>query len=103
MPIIRIKIEDIRFCEIRTFDEGNVMYSPNNPIVDAYKFLLLSTSPLPTKRIDKIFSSRRKKMIKFAVSYKLCSLLKEVLPKEISGAVEYQLFLYRKAGVKKKK
>lgn len=96
LPIVKLKYDDISFIDIREFKEGNPMHGALNT-VDAYKFVLLSPNPLPQKRIDKIKSSRRKKIIKFAVNYKLCCALMEKLPKEKTKSIDYQLFLYKKA------
>lgn len=101
LPTVKFKIEDIKYIDIRTFKEGNVVYSEGS--IDAYKFILLSSRPLPNKRIDKIRPSRRKKIIKFAVSYKLCEALLSVLPPERSKIIEYQMFLYNKTKMYRKK
>ena len=101
LPTVKFKIEDIKYIDIRTFKEGNVVYTEGS--IDAYKFILLSSRPLPNKRIDKIRPSRRKKIIKFAVSYKLCEALLSVLPPERSKIIEYQMFLYNKTKMYRKK
>ena len=95
LPIVKLSYNDIKCVAIKTFSEGNVMYSSNSN-VDMYKFVVLSSQTIPNKRIDKIYSSRKKKIIKYAVNFKLCKLLSEKLPKNIKGEVEYQLFLYGK-------
>ena len=96
LPTVKIKIADINHLDIRTFKEGNVMYGSIDT-VDAYKYVLISKFNLPQKRIDKIHSSRKKKIIKYAVSYKLCKALAEVLPQNLRKPIEYQLFLYKRA------
>lgn len=93
---VKLFLIDIDFVEIRTFDQGNVMYG-KNPAIDAYTFLLLSKSRVSNVRIDKIRSSERKKIIKFAVSEKLCKVLVEKLPSEKVKPIEYMLFLYNRA------
>lgn len=105
LPIIRLKFENIKYVDIRTFDEGNIMYSKGmrrykNANIDMYKFILLSEKPLPTKRIDKIRPSRKKKLIKYAVSKKLCEALVDKLPEMQSRVVDYQLYLYKRAKIK---
>lgn len=51
MRSVKIPYSELRYVEIRRFDEGNV-------VPDLYgtgqMYLLLSTKPLPKKRIDKI-------------------------------------------------
>ena len=96
LPSVKLDINEINYIDIRTFKEGNAVYGTNNAI-DAYKYLLLSSAPLPNKRIDKIRVSRKGKVIKFAVSYKLCEALLAVLPREKAKIVDYQMFLYKKA------
>lgn len=95
LPPVKIKFEDVKYIDIRTFDKGNVMYSKANNI-DSYKFMLLSVTPLPDRRIDKISTSRRKKLIKYAVSKKLCEALVDKLPLNLAKPVEYQLHLYNR-------
>ena len=100
LPFVRIKLEDIRYVDIRTFDKGNAVYVKGvrtMGVIDAHKYLLISEKPLPRKRIDKIRSSRKRRIIKFAVNKKLCEALKDKLPEKCKGPVEYQLFLYWKA------
>ena len=96
LPSVKIKFDDIKYMEIRTFKEGNVVYG-QNPVIGAYQFILLSTSPLPSKRIDKIHSSKKRKLIKFAISEKLCRALEGKLPGMLNKPIEYQLFLYKRA------
>ena len=96
LPSVKIKFDDIKYMEIRTFKEGNVLYS-ESPVVGAYQFILLSTSPLPSKRIDKIHSSRKRKLIKFAISEKLCRALEGKLPGMLNRPIDYQLLLYKRA------
>ena len=93
VPMVKIKFEDLKYLDIRTFDKGNAMYTNN---VDSYKFMLLSVTPLPDRRIDKISTSRRKKLIKYAVSKKLCEALVDKLPLNLAKPVEYQLHLYNR-------
>ena len=95
MPPVKIKFEDVKYIDIRTFDKGNVMYSKANN-VDSYKFMLLSPNPLPSRPINKISTSRRKKLIKYAVSKKLCEDLVDKLPLNLAKPVEYQLHLYNR-------
>lgn len=95
LPTVKLAFEDIKYIEIRTFNRGNVMYNKNSPNVDSYKFILLSSSVLPQKRIDKIRSSRKQALIKFAVSYKLCRALAEHI--EQPSPINYQLLLYKRA------
>ena len=99
LPFIKLKVNDIKYVDIRCFDKGNVFYYGET--VDAYKYMLISQNPLPKKRIDKIRPSQKNRLIKFALSFKLCSLLAEILPADKAKAIDYQLFLYRKAGIKK--
>jgi len=102
LPIIRLKFDQIKYVEIRTFDEGNIAYPKamqlyENYNVDMYKFILISENPLPRKRIDKIRPSRKNKLIKYAVSKKLCKALVDKLPEMQARVVDYQLHLYKKA------
>ena len=94
LPTVKFAFEDIQYAAIRTFKDGNVVCSDDS--VDAFKFLLLSTQPLPNKRIDKIRSSKKKKLIKYAVSEKLCQALDGKLTDAAAKLVEYQLFLYKR-------
>ncbi|MBR2971702.1 MAG: hypothetical protein IKC61_02100 [Clostridia bacterium] len=103
LPIITIKFEDIKYVDIRTFDKGNLYYSRGNNNIDSYKFILISEKPLPTKGIFKIRPSRKGKLIKYAVSRKLCEALVDKLPQPQAKIVDYQLFIYEKAGKKKRK
>ena len=101
LPIIRLKFENIKYVDIRTFDEGNIMYSKGmrrykNANIDLYKFILLSENPLPAKRIDKVRPSRKNKLIKYSVNKKLCEALVDKLPEMQSRIVDYQLYLYKK-------
>jgi hypothetical protein len=96
LPIVKLKWGEVQYVALRTFKEGNVMYGQYRA-VDAYKFILLSSSPLPQKRIDKIRSSRKKRLIKFSVTQKLCQVLVDHLPETKSGPFRYQLYLYKKA------
>jgi len=94
LPIVRLKFDEIQYATIKTFDEGNVVYVSS---IDGYKFVLLSTLPFPKKRIDKIRSSRKKQIIKYAVSEKLCRLLVERLPESQTGIFKHQVYLYQKS------
>ena len=94
LPIVKIKFEDIKYIEIRSFNKGNVMRNHSNNI-DSYKFILLSSLPIPQKRVDKIRSSRKQALIKFPVSYKLCQALAEHI--EQPSPINYQLLLYKQA------
>ena len=97
IPNVKLLLEDIQFVETRVFREGNVMYG-RNPAIDAYTFVLLSKHRVSgANRIDGIRSSKKKKIIKFAVSKKLCQALVSVLPKEKAKPIEYMLFLYKRA------
>ena len=105
LPIIRLKFENIKYVDIRTFDEGNIMYSKGmrrykNANIDLYKFILLSENPLPAKRIDKVRPSRKNKLIKYSVNKKLCAALVDKLPEMQSRIVDYQLYLYKRAKIK---
>ena len=97
IPTIRIKFDNIRFVDIITFDEGNVYYRDIKENVDFYKFILISENPLPQKRIDKIFSSKKNKLIKYAVSKKLCYALVDKLPEMQARIIDHQLMLYKRA------
>lgn len=57
---VTLSAEDIKYIDIREFREGNVA-APKNGVCQ--KYLLLSSEPLPSKRIDKI--KRNRKLIKF--------------------------------------
>ena len=94
LPIVKLKVDKTKYVDVRTFKEKNVFYSKS---VDAYKFIILSENPIPNTRVDKIHTSRKNKIIKVAVSEKLCAGLLEVLPKNCSKAIDYQLFLYKKS------
>lgn len=102
IPMIRIKFDNIHFVDIRTFDKGNVKYSDIKNNVDFYKFILISENPLPQKRIDKIIPSKKNKLIKYAVSEKLCYALVDKLPETPSRVVDFQLLMYKKAERNKK-
>lgn len=102
IPTIRIKFDNIRFIDIRTFDKGNVKYSDIKNNVDFYKFILISENPLPQNRIDKIIPSKKNKLIKYAVSEKLCYALVDKLPEMPSRVVDFQLLMYKKAERNKK-
>ena len=102
LPTVKLKLDKIKYVDIRTFDKGNIMYprakgftETNN--VDMYKFILISENPLPQKRVDKINSSRKNKLIKYAVSKKLCEALDGKLPEMQARVIDYQLYLYKKA------
>lgn len=99
LPTVLLPFEEIKYVAIRTFQEGNVVYEANAN-VDAFKFLLLSAAPLPTTAIQKIKSSRKNKLIKFAVSQKLCEILVDKLNDQHKGYIKYQLYLYKKANRK---
>ena len=96
LPTIRLKFERIKHVDIRTFDKGNVVYSKNSAIIDAHKFIIISENPLPNTRIDKIRPSRKRKLIKYAVSEKLCNALVDKLPERNKWVVETQLLDYKK-------
>ena len=95
LPIVKLTYNEIKYIEIRTFDEGNVMYNKQAKNIDSYKFILLSATPISRKRVDKIKTSRKQKLIKFAVSYKLCEALLEHISSP--NPISYQLMLYKKA------
>ena len=102
VPFVRIKLQDIKYVDIRTFDDkaGNIQYYKGIQqmnIVDAYKFVLISENPLPRKSVNRIRSSRKNRLIKYAVSKKLCKVLQDKLPDNCKGPIDYQLFLYSKA------
>ena len=97
LPTVKLECDKINYIEIRSFSKGNVFYSDSLQTVDGYKFVLLSYNPLPNKRIDKIHSSKRNKIIKFAVSYKFCNGIAEKITDHRTKAISYQLYLYRKA------
>ena len=73
------------------------MYHKNSSVIDAYKFILISEKPLPKIRIDKIRPSKKNRLIKYAVSEKLCRAIVDKLPEMQSRIVDYQLMLYNKA------
>ena len=78
---VKLKFEDIKYVEIR-----------KTP--DARPFILISSNPLPKERVDKIRPSRKKKLIKYAVSKKLCDALVDRLPQKNRWVIEKQLFDY---------
>lgn len=42
LPTVKIKIEDVKYVDIRTFDKGNVCYEKyGNRSADSYKFILI--------------------------------------------------------------
>jgi hypothetical protein len=96
LPVVKIRFDEIKYMEIRVFDKGNVVYVHNDHSF-LYKYILISPNPLPTKRIDKIKPSRRKKLIKYALSMKLCKSIVDKLPERFAKPVEYQIHLNRKA------
>lgn len=96
LPTIKLKFERIKYVDIRVFDKGNVVYSNDSAIIDAHKFIIISENPLPNIRIDKIRPSRKRKLIKYAVSEKLCNALVDRLPQRNKWVVETQLFDYKK-------
>ena len=96
LPVVKIRFDEIKYMEIRVFDKGNVVYVHNDRSF-LYKYILVSPNPLPTKRIDKIRPSRRKKLIKYALSMKLCKSIVDKLPERFAKPVEYQIHLNRKA------
>ena len=95
LPTLKLNFSDIKYIDIRTFKDGNVLYGKDTT-ASAYKFLLISSSPLPQKRIDKINSSAKKKIIKYAVSFKLCESIVDKLPELQARIVKYQMHLYKK-------
>lgn len=100
VPFVKISYDQLRYVEIRTLKDGNAYYPKNlneYQNVDMFKFILLSENPLPSKSVFYILSSKRKKCIKFAVSYKLCQILLDYLPKELNKPIDYQLYLYHRA------
>lgn len=74
---IKLKINEIKFTKICEFSEGNAL-KDIKVYSCSYEYLLLSTEPLPNKRIDKIRSKGN--LIRFMISDKLCDVLGEVLP-----------------------
>lgn len=97
LPIVKIKFNEVKYMDIRTFNEGNVMYGKKYDRGFLYKYILLSEMPLPSRRIDKICTSRSKKIIKYALSLKLCNALVDKLPKRFSKPIEYHIHLSRNA------
>ena len=95
LPTVKLNFSDIKYIDIRTFKDGNILYGKNT-ITSTYKFLLISESPLPQKRIDKINSSAKKKIIKYAVSFKLCESIVDKLPELQARIVKYQMHIYKK-------
>ena len=93
---VKIKFDEVKYMDIRTFDEGNVMYIKDNKSF-LHKYILLSPTPLPFRRIDKIYTSRKKKRIKYALSLKLCKALVDKVPERFSKPIEYQIHLNRNA------
>lgn len=101
LPTVRLKHDKVKYVDIRIFKEGNVMYPrakgfDDSCNVDMYKFILISEKPLPRKRVDKIHSSRKNKLVKFAVNKKLCESLVDKLPEIQSRVIDYQLYQYKR-------
>ena len=102
LPTVKLKLDRVKYVDIRVFKEGNVMYPKvkgfnDSCNVDMYKFILISENPLPRKRVDQIHSSRKNKLVKFAVNKKLCEALVDKLPEMQSRVIDYQLYQYKKA------
>lgn len=96
LPFVRLKIEDVKFVDVRVFKDGNKMYD-SIPAFDAFTHVLLSTRPLPQKRIDKIRSSWRKKLIRFELNSRLSKSLSESLPEPYCRRFDYFNALYDNA------
>lgn len=74
---IILRIEDVKFAKPCSFLEGNYLkdmdiYQTN------FEYVLLSSDPLPNKRIDKIQSKGT--LIKFMLNDELCDTLGKILP-----------------------
>lgn len=92
VPPVKLYYDEIKSLEIRTFgDDAKLIYS-----INAFKYVILSKSPVKCKDLDFIFSSNRKKIIKFMQSEELCKALIDKLPRHLAGKLDYQLFLYQK-------
>lgn len=78
---ITLPVEEVKYTRVCTFSEGNMLYSKNSYNA-GFLYVLLSSSPLPGKRIDKIRC--KGKLIRFMLTDKLCEALVQTLP---NGAV----------------
>ena len=92
---IKIRYDELKYIDIRLFKEGNVYRNSQVHMSNAV-FALMSSEPLPNKRIDKIRSG--KKLIKFQVTPKVGKQLYDNLPKPYNARFwRYaRIKLYRK-------
>ena len=74
---IVLKIDDVKYCKPCTFLEENYLRMAGI-YQTSYEYVLISTDPLPNKRIDKIRSKGT--LIRFVLSDKLSDTLGEILP-----------------------
>ena len=102
LKTVIISFEEIKYVEIRTSLESK-KNNTKNTAIDAYKFILISNNPLPKNRIDKIKTSKKAKLIKYAVSKKLCEALIDRLPQKNKWVIERQLSLYNNFNQKPKR
>ena len=74
---IVLAIEDVKYAKPCSFTDGN--YLKNTDIYQTgFEYVLLSSEPLPNKRIDRIQS--KGKLIKFLLNDELCDDLGKILP-----------------------
>lgn len=95
-PSVKIKWEDVKVIDIVVFKEGNDYYYQDCR-VDAYNYLVVSASPLPRLRIDKIHPSRRKKIIKFPMNKRICKTILELeqIDDKYKGNFKYLMHRYK--------
>lgn len=74
---VRILFSEMHYVERVEFREGNVMYERRRKKTD-YMYLLISSSPLPKKRVDKIRS--KKDLIKFLYTPEVAVALRDFVP-----------------------
>jgi len=72
---ITLPIADVKYVKVTSFNEGNMLKDIN--MYHAQEYVLLSTTPLPRKRIDKIRSGGN--LIRVMYTTKLARVLGEAL------------------------
>ena len=95
---VKIAYSDIRHIEKRAFKEGNV-YKNRDYYKTGFLYFLVSSEPIPQKRIDKIYSG--KKLIKFPLynkklGYALYSMLPEPYNRYFSDYRKYEKLIKNK-------
>lgn len=97
MRSCKLEFSEIKYMEIRAMGAENVVKDIYNT---GHEYLLISTEPLPDKILDKIRTSRKRRLIKFQMTPRIYRQLAEAMPEKYKSMFRYRAM---RSGIKWKK